>query len=939
MTVEFLRQVARHYLADGPMSRLCFVFPNKRAVSFFKKYLGEEVAAAGHAVLAPQCFTMNDFFYSISGGHKTDRIKQLLLLYDCYAALNPKAEPLDEFLYWGGVMLSDFNDADKYLAPADKLWKNVQEFKAMHDLSFLDEGQREAISEFLGHFDSETGMKEAFLQIWNLLLPLYRSFNEALRSEGLSYEGQIYRELAEELDVKSVADILSKSFEPDCRFVFAGLNALNECERKLLVKMRNAGLAEFCWDFSSAEIKDPENKASFFMTKNLELFPQAFEIDPGGIEKPEVNVLSVPSAVGQAKQIPEILRRLGPPHDIRTAIVLPDEGLLLSLLGSIPSDISELNVTMGYPMKGSQWMGLLSLIGALQCNLRETPSGTAFYHRQVWALFSNSVFRACLDEEARECVEKVRSEARFFIPKEALAKGEFLSAVFRKAEDKAEYLKAIILIISHTIRSKGELSMELEFAMHSFKLLTRLQELSPKVEEKTWWKLLLQLLAGEAVPFSGEPLKGMQIMGPLETRALDFENLIILSCNEGMFPRRAVASSFIPAELRRGFGLPTYEYQDAIWAYYFYRSIQRARKVWLLFDSRSEMSRSGEESRYVKQLSLLYGFEVKRYVAKSPIQGLAVPGSIPKTAEDIAVMDSPAFSLSASSVRDYLYCQALFYYSKIKRLSEPDEVEEALDAGMLGSVLHGVMHALYSVYPDEPDENKLVPRKEIEQNYLKALIKDEDGLHSRIRERIGLELKNPDELSGRNLVYEEIIFRYVKQILSRDLELLVQRGQESFRIIGLEKFMRGEICGFPFNAFLDRIDSIDAGKIRIVDYKTGRVLDEELDINDENAGKILEKLFGNDNGKRPGIALQLYVYDRLMAGEADGKILVNSIYQCQRLFVEGVREQELSATFRKEMEPLLLGKLSELKNPELPWLRTDKAADCEYCKFKIICGR
>ena len=234
---------------------------------------------------------------------------------------------------------------------------------------------------------------------------------------------------------------------------------------------------------------------------------------------------------------------------------------------------------------------------------------------------------------------------------------------FRKAEDNAKYLKEIILKIAHTIRGRTDMSMELEFAMYSYKSLTRLQELNPPVENKTWWRLLLQLLSAEAVPFQGEPLKGMQIMGPLETRALDFESLIILSCNEGMYPRRSVAPSFIPAELRKGFGLPTYEYQDAIWAYYFYRSIQRAKKVWLLFDSRTEVSRSGEESRYIKQLEMLYGFKLKRYVASSLIKGLDIPDSIEKTEEDIALLSSPTYP-KRLSIRNYLDCQVKFYFIK-----------------------------------------------------------------------------------------------------------------------------------------------------------------------------------------------------------------------------------------------------------------------------------
>lgn len=936
---EFLRQIARHYYTKGSMRKLCFVFPNKRALSFFKKYLSEEVAKAGRTTMAPECLTMSSLFYRLTKGHEADSIQQLLVLYDCYRKLNPEAEPLDDFIYWGSVMLSDFNDVDKYLADPEKLWKNVEEFKSMQDLSFLNEEQQKAINEFLGHFRQDGPIKQKFLQIWNILLPLYNSYNDTLLEKGISYEGQIYRTLAKELENESVVDILDRYFEPGTKFVFVGLNALNECEKTLLLKMKKAQIAEFCWDFSSAEIKDPENKSAFFMAENIKMFGQAFEIDPEGLQRPEINVLSVPSAIGQTKLLPKILEKLGPPHDIHTAIVLPDEGLLVNVLNSIPSEIKEINVTMGYPMSGSEWMGLLSLIGDLQGSLRENDSGISFYHRQVWAIFSNGVFRSAIAKEEAALTEKIKKDAKYYIPAKEFASGGLLEAIFRKAEDNAKYLKEIILKIAHTIRGRTDMSMELEFAMYSYKSLTRLQELNPPVENKTWWRLLLQLLSAEAVPFQGEPLKGMQIMGPLETRALDFESLIILSCNEGMYPRRSVAPSFIPAELRKGFGLPTYEYQDAIWAYYFYRSIQRAKKVWLLFDSRTEVSRSGEESRYIKQLELLYGFKLKRYVASSLIKGLDIPDSIEKTEEDIALLSSPDFTLSASSIRNYLDCQVKFYFHKIKGLKEPQEVDEALDAGMIGNVLHLTMQALYSTNPDEPDKKKLIALPEINRAYLEGLIKDKDKLNERVEERIKQALNNAPEVSGRNLVYKEIICSYVLQILKKDLELLKAKNLEFFTIKGLEKFRDAEIGDFRFVGLIDRIDSFEPGTIRVVDYKTGRVEEEEMEINFDKADDIINKLFKEDIDKRPAIVLQLYVYNKFMEKETKGMMLQNSIYQTHRLFVEEIRSLEVSKKFCDALEERLLDTLKDLKDISKPWRRTQRKENCAICEFKNICGR
>ncbi|MBO4595945.1 MAG: PD-(D/E)XK nuclease family protein [Bacteroidales bacterium] len=933
----FLKQVALHYFTDGNPGRLCFVFPNKRAIGFFKKYLGELVASKGIVMMSPECYTMNDFFCQITGSHLADRIKQLILLYECYCSYNKNAETLDDFLYWGGIMLSDFNDVDKYLADPGKLWKNVEEFKSMQDLSFLEKDQAAALSQFLRTLEKDGPVKRDFLQIWNILLPLYRSFNEKLSAEGLSYEGGVYRKLAEDLDKESVIDILGRRFEPGTRFVFTGLNALNECEKKLLGRMKKAGVAEFCWDFSSKEIRDPQNMSSFFMARNLEEFGQALEPDSSSLKRPEINVMSVSSSIGQAKQLPAILGRIGAQHDIRTAIVLPDEGLLIPVLNSIPKEIKDINVTMGYPMQGSDWLGLIGLLGPLQLNAR----GNSFYHKQVWGIFSNGVFLGCLSEKELALVDKIKTEARFYISEETFAVGGLMQAVFTKTDDKASYLRNIILKLTEAMREDPTKAIELEFAMQSWKTLVRLQELAPPVTDKTWWKLLMQMLSSLLVPFNGEPLRGMQIMGPLETRALDFNNLIILSVNEGLFPRRAVASSFIPPELRKGFGLPTYEYQDAIWAYYFYRLIQRAEKVWLLFDSRTEVSRSGEESRYIKQLELLYDFKINRFVASAPIESLNIPDTIEKTEEDLAVIQDAKFHLSASALRSYLNCPVSFYYSKIKNLGEPDEVQENLDAGMLGNVVHQTMHALYSGNPDELDEKRLVSLSSISRDHIKGILSDKDTLRSRIRERIKLQLGGSSEIVGRNLVYEEIIFRCVKRILECDLELLDEKKQDSFEVIGLEQFHEVDLGGFKIVGYIDRLDSFDEGTIRIVDYKTGHVTDEEMALSDQNADKVVKALFAKDkkNKDRPGIALQIYIYDRMMDKDRNGRKVLNSIYHTSRLFSEGVRTSEPNGVFESLIETRLTETLDEIRDISTPWRRTVEKDNCKFCDFKTICGR
>ena len=905
---------------------MCFIFPNKRAISFFRKYLAEECARTQKVMIAPECLTINDFFSRLGGLRTADRLSSLLTLYECYKELNPSAEPLDEFVFWGGVILSDFAEVDKYRVSPDQLFRNIADYRHLQgDFDFLEPAQREAMEHFLGQFEKDGEYKERFRRIWDILLPLYDSFRERMASRGMATEGGVYRQIADSLDSLAVADLLSGHFPDTEKYVFVGLNALNECEKRVLRKMRDAHLAEFCWDFSSNEIKDPANRSSFFLSQNVAEFPQAFTLDPDGLPRPVVNVVACPSSVGQAKILPSVLPEKA---DIRTAIVLPDEGLLVPVLNSVPEQIRDVNVTMGYPMKGSEFEALLNNIEALQLNLREKDGKTLFYHKYVWGIFSNSLVRSSVSEAGAEIIRRIRSEARYFIDSASFAGDSLLECIFRPAKDIPAYLKELILKLAHLLKQQEGKEMELDFAMYSYKAVTRLQDLGPDVQPRTWWKLIGQMTGRAAVPFKGEPLKGMQIMGPLETRALDFDNVIILSCNEGLFPRRAVSPSFIPAELRKGFGLPTYEYQDSVWAYYFYRLIQRAGNIWLIYDTRTELSRSGEESRYIRQLQMLYDFDIRQYTLEAPIRESVPETAIQKTEEDIAAMHAPGFKLSVSSVQHYLNCPAQFYYSKVKGLKAADEVSESLDAGMLGTVLHETMQELYS------------GRKTVSRKYLESLLEDEGRVRGIISRKIKEQLRT-DEVQGRNLIFEEIITRYAMQILRTDLGLLKDAGKEEFQVLGLEMKRTMKIGGFEFLGYIDRLDSFDAGTVRIVDYKTGKVTEQDIDVTDANAADVAEKLFGQDNKERPKIALQLYLYGEYLKGDAlvAGKEMQNCIYQTTDIFRQKPKSIPRSPEFCRLAGERLEAVLKEMEDRSVPWKRTEDSKTCEWCDFKTICGR
>lgn len=954
--IPFLKQVADHYYNIEEADKCCFIFPNRRSLVFFTRHLCQAVKDSdvlSRPIVAPEMLTINDFFHKVGGMHSVDRVRLLIELYDCYKECNPKAETLDEFIFWGDVILSDFNDVDKYLVDPKQLFANISDLKKIQDTyTYLTDTQRKAIEAFVSHFSDLSGrltvnldsdepdVKGKFLMIWNILHDLYELFNKRLMDRGMAYEGMVYRQLAQRLKNESVEDVFNDVWQGDVKFVFVGLNALNECEKMLLRKLRDAGRAEFCWDYSGKIISDPKNRSSFFMAENVLEFPQAAVWDREGLNVPEINVVSVPSSTGQAKRLPDVLNGIGS----RTvagltdcAIVLPDETLLSSVLNSIPDEVEDINVTMGLPMTGSILYSMMSDIAAIQLHTVNRKGKWYFYHKQVWDLFANDLFRKASDEKTLEIISKVKSDVAYYISQDVLSGTPLLDAVFRpviadqklqsasQIKDFAEYQKQVLTAVISSVTEDVGMNLELEYAKEYYKCVNVLKGIDLEVLPVTYVRLLNQLLSAVSVPFRGEPLKGLQIMGPLETRALDFRNLVILSANEGVFPRRNVSSSFVPPELRKGFGLPTYEYQDAVWAYYFYRMISRAEKVWMFTDTRTEGLKSGEESRYIKQLEYHFNIPLNRYVVRFDKMKTAKVEDIVKTLDDVRKIKETV--LSATTVQNYLACPAKFYYGTVKELKAEEEVAESLDYGMFGTVYHETMRSLYA--------SDRMTAKDI-QSWLGR----EDEIKSKIKELIIDEL-NLMEVSGRNLVVTDVILKYVMKTLQRDLELLEKEGVDFFEILGREVKVSGEFKGQKFKGFIDRLDSFHPGQVRVVDYKTGKVLDDDEKINDDNALAIAEDIFAEDIKERPKIALQFFIYDMLVQNHplARGKQLFNCVYSTARLFKEPPLNVPRNEMFFNAVSERLENTLKEMYSLEVPFRRTNDEKVCEYCDFKMICGR
>ena len=973
--IPFLKQVADHYFGTGIEDR-CFIFPNRRSMVFFKKYLTEAVVAASdRPVLMPQMLTMSEFFDEVSQVSVADRVTLLVELYDCYARLNPKAETLDEFIFWGDIILGDFNDVDKYLADPKRLFANVADYKNIQDsFEYLSDNQKKAISSFVRHFNERSQKKtdnpnakdvsKAFLQIWNLMYPLYQEYNKTLAEKGLAYEGQVYRRLTEMTQERSVADILSQVYG-NVSYVFVGLNALNECERTVMGRMRDEGIAEFCWDYSGKMITDPLNKSSYFMSRNVREFKPAV-IPQQEMPLPSFNVLSVPSSYGQVKHVSDILSKVGAessPSDC--AIVLPDEGLLMPLLNSVPPEVMDVNVTMGYPMSASELWILMKDIMKMQIHVRRKGDECSFYHKHVWDVFSNALFRRLIDRDGmQECADRIRDikqAARYYVPQSELSGLPLFDVIFKPvvqdmtSADKdqirrmSEYQQSILSYIAPVLSSDLNVALEADFAKEYWCAVNRLKAMELSILPTTYVSLLDSLLSGVSVPFAGEPLKGLQIMGPLETRALDFRNVIILSCNEGMFPRRSVSSSFIPPELRRGFGLPTYEYQDAVWAYYFYRLISRAENVWMLYDSRTEGLKNGEESRYIKQLRYHFNVPMNAYVSDAepglPDDEVHVVEKTPEILEKIR-----SGTLSPSALQKYIECPMRFYYHSVEKLKKDKEVAESMDPAMIGNVYHNTMWALFTseeemmsdnVYDKrdvKPDHMQLVTLE-----YLESWQKRDDDIRRKVVSLMCAEL-GTDEITGRNLVTVSVIVRYVMETIKRDIEILRSHGAGHFEVLGLERPLSATLYGLKFYGVADRIDRIgECGAVRMVDYKSGKDDPSVLMTDDAHAEDVAKQIFEGVGEKRKKVkaGLQFFIYDKMLVenGMTDLDHVANTMYATAGLFSEAPKVCLLNRKFAEQMDVRLESLLKEIQSLQVPFAMTDDKDTCEWCDFRMICGR
>jgi CRISPR/Cas system-associated exonuclease Cas4 (RecB family) len=865
------------------------------------------------------------------------------------------------------MLLNDFDDVDKYLVDASLLFRNVQDIKII-DQQFggLTEIQVEIIKRFWVNFnpDKPTVEKSGFLSIWSLLNDLYSGFRSSLKEQNLAYEGMILRELAENSE---------KDFTSGTRWDmvhFIGFNALNECEKVVMNRFKKAGKARFYWDYDNSYIKEEKlNSAGFFLRDNLKIFgndmPSDWSYDTmfsAGVTNVRRRVIDTSSDVAQVKLISQLIEELldltaGNAH--HTAVVLADENLLMPILTSLPENIGDINITMGHPLMQTHVYTLVKHLMDLQRTATTTNGVVRFSFKDVISILKHTLISGLMSESDNQIINEITKTNLIWVPSDRFARSENLVRVFKKPLTPAllsEYFKDILSLIAlnnekdpdGSDKNLVQRNLRNEFIYRVVLSINRLETIVNSTDVSftadTYIRILDKMLRIQSVPFSGEPLSGVQIMGILETRALDFKNLIILSVNEGVLPAVSAASSFIPFSLREAFGLPSVNHQESIYAYHFYRLLQRAENVTFTYNSNSEGLRSGEMSRFLIQMKyetamkpdfMDLNFEIRTHGS--------IGERIERTAEHILQLNSQFLDkskgriLSPSAINTWLNCRMKFYYRYVNRLKEPEKVSADIDPAMLGNILHEIMKSIYQDYIGQVITGEM----------LNSIIRNKQLLAKVINEAINEKFKDGRDglISGNELIVRDVLMAYLIRILHTDktlAPLTILNLEDSFSFI-MSAYSNGSQIEILIGGKVDRIDIVN-DVTRIVDYKTGTVAEMINSPGD---------LFADDRKKDTDGWLQTLLYCEAYLANKPGSVVRPSVYMIKKL-TGGLHTDKLRLKtdskselviddyrlVREEFMNGLMGVINTIFSNDEPFLMTSEIrSKCSFCPYKTLCMR
>ena len=957
---SFLKLVAADLYkhTEGNLAHTAVVFPNKRAGLFFNEYLAQE---SDSPIWSPAYVSISELFRSLSPWEVGDPVKLVCELYKIFRRETQSTETLDDFYFWGEMLISDFDDADKNRVDTDKLFSNLQDLRnIMDDYTFIDDEQEEAIRQFFQNFSIErrTALKERFISLWDVLGNIYKGFRESLASQNIAYEGMMYRHVIEHLDVDKL---------PYEKYVFVGFNVLNKVEHTLFTQLKDAGKAVFYWDYDEFYMKENRqavtHEAGEFIRRNLRDFPSPLSGELfKNLSKPkEVHYIASSTENAQARYLPQWIRNNLTTPEKETAVVLCNEALLQPVLHSLPAEVKHVNITMGFPLSQTPVYSFLIALLELHTHGFNFKSGR-YTFQSVVTLLKHPYTRQ-LTGQAELLEKELTRNNRFYPLPGELGKDEFLTRLFTPLSGNlnlcirlSETLQQVAGIYqANTSGTEDTDAFNQLYRESLFKAYTTINRFRTLIEEdeltvqsETFRRLLVKVLSTTNIPFHGEPAIGMQVMGVLETRNLDFRHLVLLSVNEGQLPKSGGDSSFIPYNLRKAFGMTTIEHKIAVYAYYFYRLLQRAERITLMYNTSSDGLNRGEWSRFMLQFLIEWPHPITRQfleAGQSP-QGTS-PITVEKTPDVMRRMQSlfdvranPKAKFSPSALNYYLDCPLKFYYRYVAGLSAPDEVSAEIDSATFGSIFH---YAAEHIYKDLTTHGKVI-NKEALETLLRNEVKLQDYVDTAFKKLFfNVPQNEKPEYNGVQLINSAVIARYLKQLLQNDLRYapftFIASEMEVDEPIDIQT-PKGVIKS-RIGGIIDRMDSKD-GTLRIVDYKTG---------GDADTPPHVESLFIPDK-KRSNYVFQTFLYAAIMCRKQPTMKIAPALLYIHRAATEtyspviqmGESRKPKEAVedfskYEKEYRERLQGLLEEIFNPEKSFTQTEIIEKCTYCDFKALCKR
>lgn len=978
----FLKIVAKDMLEKygTDMSDIAVVFPNKRASLFLNNYLAQ---LAHKPIWTPTYITISDLFRRHSDLKVADPIKSICDLHKTFVKCTGIDETLDHFYGWGQLLLADFDDVDKNMVDAKQLFANLSDIHELDDVSYLTDYQKEMIRKFFSNFsdDHNSELKKRFLQLWCHFYDIYTEFNQRMTEQGLAYEGALYR---------SVVSNESIEFRHK-KYLFVGFNMMQVVELNLLNRLKKQGKAAFYWDYDQYYM-DGNNEAGHYIRQYLPYYPNELaeypqqEIYNNMTKNKDITYISAPTENIQARYVNSWLKENGRYKMGRNvAIVLSDESLLQSVIHSLPQEVGSINITIGYPLQQTPFYSLIQQLIQLQGIGHSKQGDTYRLHYVLIAL--RHPYTRYISEKYTELLAKLDEQKRFYPSREFLSLDgdEGLTLLFRNLEEATasqdEYNRKLITYLLDVLRTIGTHAKELndplfhESLYRTYTLLNRLQDLiiagDLQVDIITLERLIQQLIQTTSIPFHGEPAEGIQVMGVLETRNLDFDHILILSCNEGKLPKGVNDSSFIPFSLRKAYGLTTVENKVAIFAYYFHSMLQRAHDITLTYNNATEDGQSGEMSRFMLQMMVESQHSIRRKTLVAGQKPLRPAYSdAQKTDEVMAVLDNIKM-ITPTFLNTYQRCQKQFYYKYVKGLLEPDEIDEdEVDNKIFGNIFHRAAELFYYTFASKDDiatddqgKQRLIRPIVITADNLDHALKDTSLVYRLVDQAFREELfkvSSSDyhpKYNGLQLINKEVIASYLRQLITID------RRQAPFTIIGMEIVVsttlgvataRGQKL-FRIGGFIDRLDSVAASgnpsalgnlaeRIRVIDYKTGR--------SRTSHPKDIEEVFSTQPlaiGKHNDYYLQAILYSLIVKNDRRYNPAQEPVSP-GLLFIQNAGADDYDPTLKlgkellTDVAPLeaeftnhLRSLLADIYDPALPLKPTEDKKRCVFCPYAALC--